>query len=49
MYISLSLISVDGFSVNAIRNSNFIKKFLCENGFSFPTNPSDAMKLICKQ
>ncbi|GFV97261.1 BED-type domain-containing protein [Trichonephila clavipes] len=43
------LVSVDGFTVNAITKSNFIRKSLHDKGYSFPPNPSDVMKLVYKQ
>ncbi|GFT15877.1 BED-type domain-containing protein [Trichonephila clavipes] len=39
----------DGFTVNAITKSNFIRKFLHDKGYSFPPNHSDVMKLVYKQ
>ncbi|GFS34108.1 BED-type domain-containing protein, partial [Nephila pilipes] len=43
------LVCVDGFTVNAITKSNFIRKSLHDKGYSFPPNPSDVMKLVYKQ
>ncbi|GFT71633.1 BED-type domain-containing protein [Trichonephila clavipes] len=39
----------DGFTVNAITKSNFIRKSLQDKGYSFPPNSSDVMKLVYKQ
>ncbi|GFX53531.1 general transcription factor II-I repeat domain-containing protein 2A [Trichonephila clavipes] len=43
------LVCVDGFTVNAITKSNFIRKSLHDKGYSFPPDPSDVMKLEYKQ
>ncbi|GFT53265.1 BED-type domain-containing protein [Trichonephila clavipes] len=43
------LVCVDGFTVNAITKSNFIRKSSHDKGYSFPPNPSDVMKLVYKQ
>ncbi|GFY34278.1 BED-type domain-containing protein [Trichonephila clavipes] len=43
------LVCVDGFTVNAITKSNFIRQSLHDKGYSFPPNPSDVMKLVYKQ
>ncbi|GFX19513.1 BED-type domain-containing protein [Trichonephila clavipes] len=43
------LVCVDGFTVNAITKSNFIRKSVHDKGYSFPPNPSDVMKLVYKQ
>ncbi|GFY04636.1 BED-type domain-containing protein [Trichonephila clavipes] len=47
--VSKLVVCVDGFTVNAITKSNFIRKSLHDKGYSFPPNPSDVMKLVYKQ
>ena len=43
------LASVDGFSINAITKSEFIRKLLPEKGMVLPKNPSHVMNMIKKQ
>ncbi|GFX71065.1 BED-type domain-containing protein [Trichonephila clavipes] len=47
--IVCKLVCVDGFTVNAITKSSFIRKSLHDKGYSFPPNPSDVMKLVYEQ
>lgn len=43
------LVAVDGFSVNAITNSSFIREALRDKGYSLPRNPNLVMEIIYKQ
>ena len=40
------LVCVDGFTVNAITKSEFIRNAINDKGYSLPANPCDVMKLI---
>ena len=40
------LAAVDGFSINAIIKSEFIRQSFSEKGFVLPKNPSDVMGLV---
>ena len=41
--------AVDGFSINAITKSEFIRQSFSEKGFVLPENPSDVMSLVHTQ
>ena len=41
--------AVDGFSINAITKSEFIRQSFSEKGFVLPKNPSDVMGLVHTQ
>ena len=43
------LSTVDGFSINAITKSEFIRKLLSEKGMVLPKNPSHVMNMIKEQ
>ena len=47
--IMSKLATVDGFSINAITKSEFIRKSLSEKGIVLPKNSSYAMNMIKKQ